>query len=370
MTKVLLIGNTAGSLLTFRKELILRLKKDGYNVIIYCPSGPMDHCFLEMGCEFFPVNFSVHGKNLFKEANIIAQLFRLIKKTSPDAVLTYTIKPNIYAGIVCSFLGVAYITSVTGLGIAFQKKNLLRSFLAVAYRIAVKRSRCVFFQNQQSIEVFKDLKILKNTPYKLVPGSGVNLEVNRFREYPSEDGGLIFFTPSRIRKDKGMDEYFFMVHEIYKSYLNCCFVLAGRFEEDNYDEEIKTLSGEGDFHYLGNLNHDDIPMNLSKAHAVILPTYHEGMSNSLLEAASTGRVCIASNIPGCREAIEDGKSGILFQPKDKEACLAAVVKFIELTQDERRKMGILARTKMENEFDRNFVINAYVAEIAKDSRSQ
>lgn len=187
------------------------------------------------------------------------------------------------------------------------------------------------------------------------------LEEHCYEEYPEESGGIRFLYVGRIMKDKGIGELLAGAERLKKHYPNLCFELAGGYDEESFRDRIEDLERKEIVRYLG--EQTDIHSIMKEHHAVILPSYHEGLSNVLLEAAACGRPVLATEVPGCRETFEDGISGIGFKPKSSEALVHAVEKFMALPHESRRQMGIRGRKKVEREFDRHIVMDAYMQEI-------
>ena len=163
-------------------------------------------------------------------------------------------------------------------------------------------------------------------------------------------------------KDKGIDEYLEAAKMIKNKYQNTVFHVCG-FLEPEYQGKFNEYCDKKIIEYHGNLS--DLHDIYKKSHCIILPTYHEGMSNVLQEAASMGRPVLASNIPGCKEIIDEGKSGFCFEPKNTQSLIKAIEKFINLPYEKKREMGLHGRKKMEIEFNRHIVVNAYINEIER-----
>ena len=286
---------------------------------------------------------------------------KTIKHIKPDTVLSYTIKPNIYGGIASRINKVPYLVNITGLGTSAENPGFIQKITWTLYRIGLKKANCVFFQNESNRSFFKNKNIIINKT-RLIPGSGVNIDQHKFEKYPEEDGIIKFLFIGRIMKAKGVDELLDAAMIIKNKYPNVLFNLVGPSEE-NYNEKLENLQKAGIIKYHG--QQDDVHSFIKESHATILPSYHEGIANVLLESASAGRPVIASKIPGCQETFDEGISGLGFEVKNVNALINAIVKFIELPYKEKKKMGTAGRKKMEKEFNRQIVIDAYIEEINK-----
>lgn len=361
--KILILTNSSSGLYCFRKELLEELLETKE----VCVSSPKGDCFslLEnMGCQMIETEFKRHGKNFWQEIQLFFSYIKLIKKKSPDIILTYTIKPTLYGGVAAKLCGKRTIVNITGLGTAIQNPGLVKSLLIGMYRLAFKSCYCVFFQNESNVKFFENHKIVnKNTKKILIPGSGVNIEKHCFEEYPNrKDRNDIFLFIGRIMKDKGIEEFVKMAEYIKGKYPLVSFEVIGTFD-GNYSNLIKKAEDEKIILYRG--EQKDVHKFIKNCNALILPSYHEGMSNVLLEAAATGRPVLASNIPGCKETFDEGITGLSFEPRNVKNLCDTVEKFLELTWEEKSKMGKKAREKMEKQFNRQIVVQKYLYEINK-----
>lgn len=358
--KVLILANNASGLYDFRNELLLRLLEE-YEVHVSLPDGSEVPEIAKEGCIVHDTFIERRGMNPVTDGKLMVQYWKLIKKIKPDVVLTYTIKPNIYGSLSCRLLRVPYVVNITGLGSAFENDGLLRKLVVFLYKIALKKARCVFFQNSRNRDIFAEFGI-KGQKERLVPGSGVNLDRHMFEEYPSENEPIKLVFVGRIMKEKGIDELLYAAEKIKQEFPKVVFQLIGSYEDD-YRELVEEKEQAGIVEFIG--YQKIIHPFYKTASAAVMPSYHEGMSNVVLEAAATGRPVLASNIPGCKEGYDDGITGIGFEPRDEEAFYKAVKRFLMLSYEERKEMGKNARKKIEREFDRKIVVESYIEEIQK-----
>lgn len=355
---VLILANNDVGLYKFRKELIEALLKE-YRVVISLPEGPFIEKLEQMGCEFVKTQFERRGKNPFQDFQLFTFYRKLLSEIHPDIVLTYTIKPTIYGGIACRISKTPYIINITGLGTALQNPGILQKALIFIYRLVLPCSACVFFQNQANQKFFKDRNMVKKSV--LIPGSGVNTQDYQWMEYPeTKTGEDRFLFIGRLMRDKGVEELFEAARKIKEKYENVSFDVVGSFDED-YSASIESLQADQVITYW-NVQQDVKPF-IEKCNAIVLPSYHEGMANVLLEASACGRPVLASKIPGCQETFEEGITGFGFEVKSADSLYQALEKFILLSYAEKANMGKAARIKMEKEFDRQKVIEAYMKEI-------
>ena len=317
--KVFLVACKDYNFYNFRSELILELLKIGFDVTIVCPPGDKIQFFIERGCHFIGHMMDRRGTNPFKDLSLIKTYYKIFKTGKPDIVLSYTTKSVLYSGIACRLLQIPYIVNNAGLLEPSNYNPIVGICLKILYKLGFRDASCMMYQNSRERDVLNEL--LKNKiNYRDIPGSGVNLNSFAYVDYPDETIPIIFNYVGRLQK-KGIVEY------------------AGSVM--------------------------DMKPCIAGAHAVIHASYYEGMTNVVLEHSAMGRVCIGSDIPGVREAINNGKTGFLFPVKDKQALIKVVERFINLPYSEKVIMGKAARKKMEREFDRNIVTNIYLEEIDK-----
>ncbi|SFE55407.1 glycosyltransferase family 4 protein [Alteribacillus iranensis] len=361
MKKVLVLANHILGIYSFRRELVQRLLDEGYEVLIAAPSHEKMSYFKQVGCKCIETPIRRRGANPITDFKLILNYYEIIKENKPHLVLTYTIKPNVYGGFVSRFLRIPYIANVTGVGTSIENKGFIRKISLELYRIGLKRAKCVFFQNEHNRSFFynNDIVIGKT---KLIPGSGVNLLHHTLEEYPSNDRVIKFLFIGRMMKDKGINELLIAASKVKEIYPNVQFDLIGRIEDD-FNNLLKEYENNEIIKYHGRQN--NVHSFIKDCHAVINPSYHEGMSNVLLESASTGRPVLASKIPGCRETFEEGVSGFGFEVRNADDLVETIIKFIRLPYVKKKMMGIAGRKKIEKEFDRNIVIDAYMHEINK-----
>lgn len=346
-------------LFNFRKELLEKLISEENDVYVSLPYDEYVPKLKRLGCKYIESKVDRRGTNPINDMKLLIQYIKVIKNVKPDVVLTYTIKPNIYGGIACRITKVPYLTNITGLGTAIENRGLIQKITLSLYSLGLKNSTCVFFQNEFNRSFFADNNIVKGKT-KLIPGSGVNLEHHKCEDYPSDDKTIRFVFIGRIMKAKGIEELFQAAKKVKEIYSNVEFDLVGASEED-YTKQLSELEGWGIIKYHG--QQSDVHSFIKNSHGIILPSYHEGTANVLLESASTGRPILASRVPGCIETFEDDITGLGFKVRSVPSLVEAIIKFIKLPYHQKKQMGIEGRKKMEEEYDRKLVIDAYLQEI-------
>lgn len=360
--KVLIFANNDIGLYKFRKELLERLILEGHDVYVSLPNGEFVPNIQSLGCKYIETEISRHGTNPFHDLKLLKQYKSMLREIKPDIVFTYTIKPNIYGGMACASLGVPYVMNITGLGTAVENPGLLQVITVNLYRIAVRKAQTVFFQNKENEAFFTSKKIALGK-HKMLPGSGVNLSFYEPLKYP-KDGTIDFVFIARLMKEKGIDQYLEAAEVLHEKYPQTRFHICGFCEQD-YESQIKKLNDNGIVVYHGLVK--DMKDIYRQIHCTVHPTYYpEGLSNVLLESSACARPIITTNRSGCREVIEEGKNGFLVKECDSKDLIEKLEKFISLTWEQRKSMGLAGRAKVEAEFDRQIVIEKYIAELNRN----
>ena len=361
MTKILLVSSKDNNFYNFRSELILKLHDIGHEVVLVCPPGEKMKFFIDRGCRFVPLEMDRRGKNYLHDIKLILGYRKIFKTEKPDIVLTYTGKSSAYGGMVSRFLKIPYIINNAGLIDTSFYSKYLELVLNTLYRIGFKKAACMMYQNRQERDFLNNL--LGDMHYRDLPGSGVNLKEFKYAEYPKDDSPITFNFVGRIVNIKGISEFLSCAELVKDKYSQTRFVIYGDYDDETYRKRIEKLISQGIVEY-GGVKLDMKPC-IAAAHAVIHPSYYEGMTNVVLEHSAMGRPCIGSAIPGVQDGIDDGITGYTFPLKDVDAMVKAVERFILLPYNEKVAMGKAARKKMEREFDRNIVTNIYIEEIDK-----
>lgn len=357
MKKVLMLGNSDIVIYNFRRELIEKMIKSGYEVYVSLPYSKRTEALKDMGCIFINTEINGRGTDIFEDIKLCLQYLKTLIKVRPDVVLTYTIKPNIYGGIACRLMRIPYICNITGLGSGYLKNGLVKKIIKILSRISYKKATKIFFQNTSDMNTLINDNILTRN-YDLLPGSGVNLERYNLLDYPDKESEVNFSFIARVMKDKGIDEYLEVAKSIKVNYPRVNFSIIGKIEEVKYRSILSEYERRGIIKYEG--FNDDIIHVIEKSSCIINPSYSEGMSNVLLEGAACGRPLIASDIPGCREIIDNDINGLLFNVKSAEDLIEKIDKFINLDYREKVLMGLAGRIKVQDSFNRDIVVDKYM----------
>lgn len=350
--KICILANYDVGLYQFRRELIEALLME-HEVVISLPYGYLVEPLREAGCRFEDTPLDRRGINPVRDFKLFLSYIRLLKKEKPDIVITYTIKPNIYGGMVCRLLRIPYAANITGLGTAFQNPGLLRSFVTVLYKLALKKAKTVFFENQGNMETLLGARIVRKEQCCLLPGAGVNLEHYPYTSFPTEQEPVRFLFMGRVMREKGIDELFLAMDRLYDEGIPCVLDVLGHYEED-YEDMIRRYESKGWLFYHG--YQTDVRPFIANCHCFVLPSWHEGMANTNLESAAMGRPLITSNIHGCKEAAIPDVSGLLCEVQDPESLYECMEKLCRMTNEQREGMGKAGRRHMEDVFDKITVV--------------
>lgn len=349
----MILANNDIGLWRFRRELLTRLLEKGFEVHISLPFGSHIHELTAMGCIFTQTSFQSRGKNPFHDAALFLHYCRLVRELHPALVICYTIKPNIYGGLACRVFETPYAANITGLGSVYQHKGALRAVVTKLYRFALCKAHTVFFENSENLRFFLGKRVVSAAQAVLVPGAGVNLSQYPFTPLPYETPYRFLFI-GRLMKEKGVQELLCAARKIVRQFPGTEFEIVGEAPENDGLTEPETVT-DGSIRFLG--FQEDVRPCIRRCHCVVLPSYHEGLANALLEAAAMGRPLIASSVPGCREAVLPGINGYLCDARSCESLARCLKRFILLPDSAKRRMGEASRRHVETMFDRNAVVS-------------
>jgi len=364
--KILLSSNSAWNLANFRKPIIEALVAAGYEVIAVAPADGEEHRLTAMGARFEPIRMRGAGTSPVEDFRLLLDYITLLRVERPTVFLGFTAKPNIYGSLASRVTGVRVAATISGLGSAFLKGGMLGGVLLRLYRLALGRARVIFFQNPADRDLFIARCIARPEQVRLVAGSGIDLV--RFAPAPIDHGGgFCFLLIARLLLDKGIAEYVEAARIVRRRHPNARFQLLGGAATDNPSAvpqtELARWAAELIVEQLGVC--DDVRPYIAAAHCIVLPSYREGLPRSLLEGAAMARPLIASDVPGCRDVIEDGVNGLLCEVRSAESLAAAMERMLTMSPAERSAMGAAGRRKVETDYDQRLVADAYLTEIAR-----
>jgi len=363
MKHVVMITNDTTFAYNLRREILLRSVQEGYQVTLIAEFLSHTEELASLGCNMIDVQTGRHGKSIVQDLRLFLKYFTVLRSCRPDIVLSNNIKPNVYAGLACRLLRIRYIPNITGLGTPVENPGPLQRLTTFLYKIGVGGASAVLFQNKENERFFRERNMLSpRSSVILLPGSGVDLQSHPLLEYPREDK-IHFLFVARVMKEKGIDLFLAAARKFHRE--DRVFEVVGGCDDENYLEVLEEAQAQGIILYHG--QQKDVTPFYERCSCLLYPSYYpEGMSNVLLEAAACGRPVIAADRSGCRETVDDGVSGYIVPVNDEGAVLGAVERFLSLSWEERRAMGLAGREKMEREFDRNIVVEKYMLELAKN----
>lgn len=357
--RILIICNCASGLYDFRGMLIRSLTEKNCDVSAIVPRTDDKHEIISESelehhnCRLIRIPIERRGLNPIQDLKLLKAYLAVIRRDKPDLVISYTIKPNIYGGIACQILHVPYAANITGLGTAFQNDGLLRKLVTILYKIALRQAKVVFFENEENRQILLDAGIIRLEQSCLLNGAGVDLEDFSYQPYPTDQSATRFLFIGRVMREKGVDELFAAMKKLRMDGVACSLDILGGFDED-YSAMIEAYEQEGWLKYWG--YQDDVRPFIANCHCFVLPSWHEGMANTNLECAASGRPVITSDIHGCLEAVEDGVTGFLCEKQNVDSLYQAMKGFCELSYEERENMGREGRKRMEAVFDKRKVV--------------
>lgn len=337
------------------------LIQKGYEVHTVAPVDDYTHFLVEAGCIHHKVRMDSRGANPIKDFALIIELWSIYRKIRPEIVLHYTVKPNVYGTIAATLLKIPVVNNVCGLGTVFLKKNMVSAIAISLYKLAFKYPKKVFFQNSDDLELFVNRKLIAREAVDLIPGSGVDLTHFQPMAF-KRNKAFTFLLISRLITDKGILEYIEAVRKLKAGGINARFQLLGAKDPEHKRgikvEVIDKWIEEGTIEYLGTTS--DVRQFISNADCIVLPSYREGAPRTLLEAASSSKPIIATDVPGCHHVVTDKVNGLLCKLKDADDLAEKMQTMASLPDEDLKILGENGRTKMVNEFDEHVVIDRYL----------
>ena len=363
--KLLYIVNSSAYFLSHRSDIATAAKKNGYIIHVASPEDKITKEIESKGFIHQNIYLSRSSKRLFSELKTILSLYKVIQKIKPDLIHLITIKPVIYGGIISSLLKIkGTVSSVPGLGFSYIaegfKASFFRLFLSFLYRIAFQnRSLKVIFQNNDDLRLLSKNTGLSKDKIVLIKGSGVNL--SKFNYKPIPEGKPIVSMASRLQRGMGVIEFFEAAKGLKEKGVEAEFNFIGGLDSDYAsvipEKDILEWRRRKIINFLGQRN--DINSLFQQSSIVVLPSYREGFPKVLQEAAACGRAIIASDVPGCRDAVKDGVTGLLIKPKDSNT-LAEKIEYLLSNNHLLDQMGREARKLAEKEYSIDEVIKIHL----------
>jgi len=368
MAKVTLVIsiNASWNIINFRTGLLGALRDAGYRVVALAPRDEHSARFAALGVEYVPIEIEREGRSPLRDMNLLWRYYRALRRLKPDLLLAYTIKPNIYGSLAARALRIPVINNVSGLGTAFIAQGPLTRIVRRLYKAALGRSATIFFQNRDDRDLFVADGLVEARQARLLPGSGIDLDRFRPAAYlPAYAGACTFLMIARLVWDKGVGEYIEAARRVRAQCPEARFQILGFMDMSKRTAvtppEVEGWVAEGLIEYLGQT--EDVRNFIAAADCVVLPSYREGLPRTLLEAAAMAKPVITTDVPGCRDVVDEGVTGFLCAVRDAASLAAAMMKMARLSPKERRVLGTAGRAKVEAQFDEKIVIERYFAAI-------
>lgn len=370
--KILLSSNILWTISQFRLGLIKTLTERGYEVV--CVAGPDDFSLLstqkvqDAGARFVRLDMNRKSTDPLQDFQYMLRYFRILRKEKPDLTIHYTIKPVIYGSFAARVQGIPSFAVTTGLGFVFINNNLLTRFTRWLYRFSLRFPERVFFLNTDDKEAFLEHHLVSTAKAALLPGEGIDTDYYRPSGTVKPPREFTFLMIGRLLKEKGVYEFAEAARLLKSAFPGkVCCRLAGYLDADNpggiKKPQLEEWINEGVISY--EVPVEDICPSIVKADCVVLPSYREGVPRTLLEAAALRKPLITTDVPGCRDVVEDQVTGFLCQPRNSPDLFEKMVRMMELSEEERENMGRTGRQKVMDQFDEKIVTEIYLKEIEK-----
>lgn len=359
--KIVMSVNAAWNIWNFRRGLVEALIADGHAVTILAPKDDTASRLEALGCRVCHLEMSVKGLNPVQDLRLAFRFRRLFRQLQPDMILSFTIKNNIFGAFAAKMTGIPFVPNVTGLGTAFLSGGGLERVAVALYRNAFRNLPVVFFQNGDDRDLFLGRRIVTGHQARRLPGSGIDLDRFCAAPYPPEGQAAVFLMIARLLRDKGILEYVAAARLVKATHPDARFRILGATDAQNRTaidrDTVRGWEREGVIEYLGTA--DDVRPAIAAAHCVVLPSYREGAPRTLIEAAAMARPLIATDVPGCRDVVDDGRTGFLCAAQSGESLAEACRRFLDLTPMARAAMGQAGRARMTRDYDQALVLQAY-----------
>lgn len=358
--------NTFWNIFNFRLGLIKALQSQGYQIIALAPHDEYFVRLEDIGVKCISVTLDHKGINPITDINLIKQYYTIFKSIRPDVILSYTIKPNIYGNLAARVLKIPTINNISGLGTIFINNTIASYIGKLLYRIGLSSSEHVFFQNDEDRNLFIQAKFVKNKTSSVIPGSGV--DIKHFKSSRKTNKGQRFLFSGRLISDKGVLEYLQAATLVLKKFPNKEFLLAGELGVNNKtaiskDELNSYIDKHPQIKYLGKT--DNMKELLNTIDILVLPSYREGLSKSLLEASAMKLPIITSDVAGCRDVVVHGYNGFLCKVKSTDSLVRSMEEMIRISEEYRHEMGLKGRKRVKQFYSEEKVIKHYSNQINK-----
>ncbi len=365
MKKIAFVGNYLWDMYNFRGDIIKEIGEMGYDVTIIAPKDKESMNFIDENLKIKNILIDLNRKSLnpLFELKVLLQLYKIYKKERYDLIFHYTIKPNIYGNIIAALQNIKSISIVPGTGYSFSKKGIMFYCVKKLYAYSFKKSKEVWFLNEEDRTIFVSEKIIPIEKTKVLPSEGINLmKFKKKEESKTSNEKIVFLMIARILWDKGFKEYIEAAKLLKEKYENVEFQLLGMIDEGNPNgvpkETVYKYHNSKIINYIGTSK--NVSTIIQKCDCVVLPSfYKEGIPRTLMEGAALEKPLITTNNVGCKEVVDNEKNGFICNINDSRDLAEKMEKIILMSKEERILMGKNGREKMEKEFDYKLVLKYY-----------
>jgi glycosyltransferase involved in cell wall biosynthesis len=368
--KIIISANSAWNVVNFRKGIVLELINHGFEVVVVSPKDEYVVKLCALGCQHININVDNKGINPINDLYLFFQYLKIFYQVEPNVILTYTVKPNIYGSLAAYIFSIPIVNNISGLGTAFIRGGLLGRIVNFLYKISLRKSECIFFQNHDDEYLFLNKNLVTKGKVSVLPGSGVNLEYyqpSKSNIVNKDHDEFVFLLIARLIWDKGIQEYVDAARFVKKYNPKARFQILGFLDVDNQTavshSEIDLWVAEGIVEYIGVT--EDVRPHINSSDCVVLPSYREGVPKTLLEAAAMGKSIITTEVEGCKDVVDDGVNGYLCNVRDYNDLAEKMQTMLTMNSKDIEQMGLNGRKKMEQEFDEKIVINKYISIVNK-----
>ncbi|AZS81615.1 MULTISPECIES: glycosyltransferase family 4 protein [Achromobacter] len=364
--RLMFVVNNPAFFMSHRVPVALAAQQAGYDVHVATMDGPAVADIQALGMTHHAIPMTRSGKHPLQELGTLLALLRLFRRVRPDVVHLVTIKPVLYGGIAARLARVpGMVAAISGLGFVFLsnslKMRLVRAVVARLYRLALGHPNSrVIFQNANDRDLLKSLGAVRDEQVVMIRGAGVDLDAYRASPEPPSPPVVVTMV-ARLLRDKGVREFVEAATILRARGVPVVMQLVGGLDAGNpasaTQQEVDAWQRDGAVQALG--ERSDIAELYAASHVAVLPSYREGLPKSLIEAAACGRAVVTTDVPGCRDAIEPGQTGLLVPVRDAQALADAIARLVE-DAALRQALGAAGRALAEREFDIGRVARIHV----------
>ncbi len=369
MKKIFIFSKSSWNTFNFRKKLIQRLISQNHEITIFAEYDKYTYNLRKMGCKVVNLKYNNTNFNPFIDFINLIKVFNYFYFLKPEIILCFNLKPIILTNIINKFFRKKIISNLTGLGSAFDKKNIIYYVVINLYKFVLRNSFHVFFQNNDDLSLFKNLNIVKSNNSSVIPGSGVDIEEFFYKDF-ADDNKIVFLCASRLLKNKGIYEYCKAAEIVKKEYPNIIFNLVGSFEDSKRGVSkniVHEFINKGVIFYKEHTDH--IINEIHNSQCIVLPSHREGTSKILLEAMSCGRPIITTDSIGCKHLVSENYNGFLCKNKNYLSLSETLIKFINLSLSDKKRFSQNSREFIKKNYDSKFINNLYLQKINENPTS-